>query len=139
MNKEAQDLVQIRPYHPIDANFILSTFLKGLYYGDPYIGFIPKDVFMDNYKKIATALLDSPKTVINVACLKSDPDVVLGYSILSEDFTTIHWVYVKAAWRKQGIGRAIIPQYPTATTHITELGKSLMTKYDGLIFNPFLL
>lgn len=143
MNSEIDKVYDLREYRPSDASFILATFLLGVYYGDsaeyPYIRLIPKNIFMEAYKKIGTTLLDSPKVVINVACLKEDPDVILGYSILSSDFSTIHWVFVKSAWRKQGLARALLPKYPTAATHMTVIGTKLMNKFENLIFNPFLL
>lgn len=130
-------LYLIRDMLPEDRNFILATFLRGLYYGDSWFSVIPKPVFMDNYSKIASALVDNPKNMIKVACLKEDQSVILGYSILSPNFNKIAWVHVKKAWRKQGIGRSLLPQYPTSCLHLSAVGKSLMTKYPDMIFNPF--
>lgn len=93
---------------------------------------------MTNYHKVAEALTVSPKITIKVACLPEDPDVILGYSILSADFQTVHFVYVKSAWRNKGIARSLLPQYPTTITHLTKLGKSLMHKFPSATFNPFL-
>jgi hypothetical protein len=140
MSSEISKISDIRDFNPqTDTNFIMATFLKGLYYGAPWVSEIPKDVFMDNYKVIAENLINSPNTVVKIACLKEDPNVMLGYSILSADYKVIHWVFVKAAWRKQGIMRAIIPQYPIAVTHLTTVGKILLPKYKDCIFNPFLI
>ena len=139
MSNEAAALYDIRDGGPDDNKFILATFLRGFYYGEPFITFIPKDIFMAHYKKVVIALLNAPGVVVNVACLKTDPDVILGYSILSPDYSTIHWVYVKRAWRKQGIATTLLPKYPTAATHISTTGRKLMIKYKSLIYNPFLL
>lgn len=130
-------LYNIRDIKPEDINFVLATFLRGLYYGDSWFSKIPKQVFMDNYKNVAESLVH--KATVKVACLKDDPDVIIGYSILSNDYQTIHYVYVKAAWRKQGIARSILPQYPTTVTHLTTLGNQLITKFKDVIFNPFQL
>lgn len=92
---------------------------------------------MDNYKKVATALVNSPKVVIKVACLKEDPDVILGYSILSTDYQTIYWVYVKSAWRNKGIAKSIVPERPVVVAHLSKLGESLLHKFNNVIFNPF--
>jgi hypothetical protein len=138
-------LYEVRDSKEEDKNFILATFLRGLYYGDSWFSLIPKDIFMANYKQVAQTLVSSPKVTIKVACLKEDPDVILGYSILSNDFKTIHWVYVKSSklkdgttWRRKGIGRSLVPQYPETVTHLTKLGHSLLTKFNGAVFNPFL-
>lgn len=139
-------LYNVRDMLPEDRNFILATFLRGLYYGDSWFSQIPKEIFMANYQKVAEALITSPNTVIKVACLHDDPDVVLGYSILSSDYQKIHWVYVKnskladgTSWRRKGIGRSLVPQFPTTVTHLTKTGKSLMLKIPTAIFNPFAL
>lgn len=132
-------LYDIRPATPEDTNFILATFLRGLYYGNDWYGLIPKAIFMANYKAVAEALVSGGKTSVMVACLKEDKDVILGYSILSADFQTIHWVHVKSAWRKKGIARSLVPKHPTAASHLSRLGIQLMSKFQGLIFNPFRL
>ena len=135
MNSELQKLCEIRDYRESDKAFVLSTFLRGLYYGDSWFSLIPKDIFMDNYKLVGDVLLK--KYVVKVACLKEDPDVILGYSILGTDYQTIHWVYVKSAWRKQGVAKSLLPKYPTAVTHMTALGKILLPKFEHCVFNPF--
>lgn len=130
-------LYNIRDMKQEDTSFILATFLRGLYHGDSWFSLIPRPIFMDNYKKIANMILTSPTTIVKVACLKEDPDVILGYCMLSDDLQAVHWVYVKAAWRKQGIAKALLPKFPTTTTHLSALGKSLMSKIPNIVFNPF--
>lgn len=135
MSNDVKELYEIRIYEPTDFNFIMATFLRGLYYGDSWFSLMPKDVFMNVYKQIAEALIN--KHQVYIACLKEDRDVILGYSILSKDETTIHWVFVKQMWRKQGIGRSLIPQSVNCVTHLTDLGRKLMPKINNCIFNPF--
>lgn len=132
-------LYSIRPLDPADKNLILATFLRGLYYGDSWFSMIPKDIFMSNYSKIAEGLLNSPNVLVNVACLPEDPNVILGYSIVSADYLTVHYVYVKSAWRKKGIAKALTPMHPNYVSHLTELGKSLLHKLPNTTFNPFAL
>lgn len=134
---ESNKLYEVRDYKPEDKSFIMATFLRGLYYGDSWFSIIPKDIFMANYKLIVEALL--AKHQVKVACLCEDKDVILGYSILSKDFTTIHWCFVKSAFRKQGISKALLPKYPTTVTHLTVLGKALLPKFKDCLFNPFAL
>lgn len=131
-------LYDVRDFKENDKALVLATFLRGLYHGDSWFSLIPRSIFMDNYKKVAEALVSSPNVIIKIACLKEDPDVILGYSILSSNYQTIHWCYVKSAWRKQGIARSLLPQFPTTITHLSALGKSLMSKFPDAVFNPFL-
>lgn len=134
---ELKDLYDIREYVSSDKAFIMATFLRGLYYGDTWFSQIPKDIFMDNYKRIAEALIERPDASVRIACLKEDPDVILGYSISKG--TALDWVYVKKAWRGAGIGRALLPPKITAITHLADTGKALMNKIPNCIFNPFLI
>lgn len=137
-------LFAIRAYRPTDKNFILATFLKGLYYGfgednPPNIWghAVGKDLFMDNYKKVAVALLESPRVTVAIACLPEDPDVILGYSILSSDGVKLHWLFTKSVWRKRGIARSLTPKSVTEFTHLSALGKTLLPKLNNPTFNPF--
>lgn len=132
-------LIDVRDSHPGDYAFILASFLRGVYYGETIFALIPKDIFMDNYKKVANTLIRNPNVVVKMASLKEDPNVLLGFSILSTDFQTIHWVYVKSAWRKQGIATRLLPKFPTSITHLNKLGIILWRlKFPKTIFNPFI-
>jgi GNAT superfamily N-acetyltransferase len=126
---------EVRAARPEDLNFIRATFLKGLYHGDTWFSLIPKSIFMEHYHPVIERLIATND--VWVACLADAPDVIIGYSIVSKDFTTIHWVFVKKGWRKMGIARSIVPRYPEAVTHLTPLGKTLMTKFENCVFNPF--
>lgn len=133
-------LYNIRDGKESDKNFILATFLRGLYYGDSWFSEIPKDIFMLNYKPVAEHLVNSPNVVIKIACLPDDPDVILGYSLLSADYLTVHWTYVKSIWRKKGIAKSLLPMHPDTITHLSGLGRQLMKKFNNkVIFNPFKL
>jgi hypothetical protein len=131
-------LYSIRDYAQTDKAFVMSTFLRGLYYGESWFSEIPKSIFMNNYKHVAEKIVE--KSIITIACLPDDPDVILGYSILSQDLQVIHWVYVKSIWRRKGIAKNICPKHPTTVTHLTQLGKTLMKeKLKTATFNPFCL
>lgn len=131
-------LYSIRDSVPDDKNFIMATFLKGLYYGDSWFSIIPKQIFMTNYKLIAEKILASPFVSVKIACLPDDPSVIIGYSILSADMRTVHWVYCKNAWRRKGIGKSLVPEQPQAVTHLSTLGKIILDKnYKQTTFNPF--
>lgn len=135
MSNDVKELYEIRLYRDSDFNFVMATFLRGLYYGDSWFSLIPKDIFMAYYKQVVEALIN--KHVVYIACLKEDQDVILGYSMVSKDETTLHWVFVKLAWRKQGIARSLVPSTISCVTHLTDLGRSLMSKINNCVFNPF--
>lgn len=137
-------LYDVRDYVESDLPLVKASFLKGLYYGEDkdnhsrkFYSLIPKDIFMNNYGPIADALISSPNTTVKIACLKEDPNTIIAYSILSADYQTIHWVFCKRRWRGKGIGKSLIPARPTSVTHLSDLGRTLMNKFENLIFNPF--
>lgn len=111
-----------------------ATWLRGLYYGESAYSDTPKDSFFANYAKVIEALLS--RSHCQVACLSQDPTVVLGYVVFAG--STIHWIFVKKAFRKMGIGRALLPERSiTTVTHLTKLGKAL--KPSNWTYDPFSL
>jgi GNAT superfamily N-acetyltransferase len=128
-------LYAVRGFLPEDKNFIMSTMLKGIYYGDSWFSQIDKTLFMDNYKHIVERMLEN--CVVTVACLHEDANTVIGYSVLSRDFQTVVWVYVKKKWRNKGVGKQLVPVSPRYVLHLSVLGRELLSKLNGAIFNPF--
>lgn len=137
MSVEKSDLVAIRYAAEEDRNFILATWLRGLYYGDTWFREVPKEIFMTEYHKILNNILASPNTKIYVACLIDDPDVILGYAVTNQAETTLSWVFVKSAWRGIGIAKGLMPKSITSVTHLTKVGLSILRKHPQVIFNPF--
>jgi GNAT superfamily N-acetyltransferase len=124
--------IHIRQAGPEDVSLIYSTWLLGLRFGNGYFREIKKSSYFDKYKHVVTALLH--RSHVSVACLASDPDVVLGYAVYSTD--TLHWVFVKKSWRKLGIAKRLVPSSIRTASHTTLLGKKLMP--SDWEFDPFL-
>jgi hypothetical protein len=136
------DLIEIRDGRLADKNFIYASWLRGVYYGDTWYQDIPKSIFMSNYHRVLESLLARPDLSIKVACLKEDPEIILGYAVLSNsnDSKVLHWLFVKAAWRKIGIGKSLVPAGLSAVTHLTKIGRVLLSKIpSNPVFNPFLI
>lgn len=133
-----QGLFNIRTAKPEDHNFIMSTFLRGIYYGEGFFSRTPKALFMDRYKRVVQALVISPDILITVACLPEDSNVVLGYAVLNSTLDTVSFIYVKKDWRNKGIAKSLIPQSfkYIVPQHVTKLGWELLRKYD-VTENPF--
>lgn len=134
-------LYTIRSAIDDDRNFILKSFLLGIYYGDSWFSKIPKRIFMDNYKRVAETLFYKHQHSIRIACLPDEPTVILGYSILNADETILSFVYVKDRWRRHGIGRSLVPETIECITHLTALGETLVPKLKrtDVLFNPFII
>jgi GNAT superfamily N-acetyltransferase len=136
MNKS--DLVTIRDSIPDDRNFIMATWLRGLKYGNEWFDAIEADVYYSYYQKAIDFILTHNNTAVRVACLKEDPDVILGYVVLNRLGNVVHWVFVKKAWRSIGIAKNLVPETVTRATHLTKVGMAILQKRKGKIsFNPF--
>lgn len=130
------ELIIKRSWNPqTDKSFIMSTLLKGIYYGDSWFSLIPKDIFMSNYHPHIERLLSAPGVDVTIACLGEDPDVIIGYSVTTN--TILHYVFCKRSWRKIGVAKLLLPQTVSAVSHLTDLGRKLLPKLPGAIFNPF--
>lgn len=141
MTLNKKDLITIRQYiQDVDQALILSSWLKGLYYGESWFSDIKKDSFMKVYHHILETALISKNITVDIACLKDDPEVILGYSVYSKSpkGSALHWVFVKDAWRKIGVAKDLIPSDTYAITHLTALGRSLWKeKFTDVYFDPF--
>lgn len=139
---DKKELISIRDYRATDHNFIMSTLLRGLYYGDSWFSLIPKNIFMTCYHPIAERLIKNPQATIKVACLRDDPEVILAYSVCrttvlgDQPVTVLDWVFTKSSWRNIGLAKDLVPSKVHAVSHLTKTGKSLLPKL-GAIFNPF--
>lgn len=134
---EKSDSVVIRNMVSDDKNFILATWLKGLRYGNDWYGEIEPSVYFAVYHQIIEVILADKRVTVKVACLKDDPDVVLGYSVYSGN--RLDWLFVKRAWRNIGIAKSLIPKGITIVSHLTATGRSMLRKTKGVFFNPFSL
>lgn len=124
--------IEIREPQPGDVNLLLSTFLKGLYFGSRFYSLIDQECFFSAYEPFTKQLL--LKSTIKVACLKDDPDVILGYSVFRGD--CISFLFVKKSYRKLGLARMLYPPGMVYCDHITDSG-DVLRKRLKLRFNPF--
>lgn len=110
------DLIINRPYNPKqDIGFVHSTWITGLYYGNPWFKHIPRDIYFPNYRKVIHSILENPAVTVSLACLKEEQDVILAYCVFAG--STVHWVYCKEAWRKIGLAKSLLPKEIKAMSH----------------------
>lgn len=135
MTNELLQLIDFRAAKASDVPFILATWLRGLKFGNSWFKLIESDAFYEVYHKVLERILVKPQSKILVACLKEDPEVILGYSVVEDN--KLHWVHVKKAWRKSGIAKALVPGNIKVVTHLTDVGKAVFLKKKDWVFNPF--
>lgn len=128
--------IAIRNITEADVPFIYSTWLKGLRYGNETFKQMEADVFFKNYEPILDAHFKRSGFRCIVACLKDEPDVILGWAAVQ--YTILHFSFVKKAWRAQGImNRMLQHSEIRSCSHLTKAGNAIRVK-KGWEFNPFL-
>lgn len=131
--------IKLRVYRPSDKAFLYSTFLRGVYYGSEFYSLIEKESFFKHYEHVLDGLVKRPSTMVSIACLEDEPDVILGYAIYSTSAPVLHWVFVKDNFRKQGVAKQLLHDVKiNVTTHLTTVGNSIRLKRKW-IFDPFQL
>jgi hypothetical protein len=138
----------IRNVADTDMAFIYRSILMGTYHGnrpgkggkiDPrspvdFFSAIPQDTFMGAYHGFLDHLFSRPGIVIRVACLESDPDVILGFSVAQNN--VLHFVFVKPQWRKIGIAKMLVPEGIDTVSGFTRVGDVIRRKKNWS-FNPW--
>lgn len=144
----ASESVIKREALPTDMAFIYRSILMGTYHGnkpakgaklDPkspvdFFSSIPQDQFMASYHMFLDILLTRPTITISVACLNSDPDVILGFSVHEPGI--LHFVFVKPQWRRIGIATDLVPKDISVVTGFTRVGDIIRRK-KAWAFNPW--
>lgn len=112
-----------------DLAFIHSTWRNALWYSNEENK--NKEPFRDFKTKIAKEINDLfavRDTDVRIACLSSDPDTIIGCSILSDFGANLEFVYVKFDYRSNGIGRLLTKGFETISPPFTRLGKTIVEK-----------
>lgn len=93
-----KQLIHIRNHTKDDHPFLFATYLQHNWYDKTNSTTLKKSTWMNLQHKRLEDVLENQK--IKVACLKEDPDVILGYAFQdgSKPFS-----YIKLAWRKSPI------------------------------------
>lgn len=119
-------------------SLVYSRWLRSLRYGNPLFKKSNSDQYYKEYHKYLEVLLDKPDSIVRMAVLSDDHDVVIGFSVCRED--VIDYIHVHGDHRKCGIGKQLLPPKYTAFTHATLTALKIWQeneKYKKLEFKPF--
>lgn len=115
---------------------VMAKWLRTLKYGADFYKLIDKDAFYPVYSKFIERLLNKEDSVVRLAVLSEDRDVVLGYSLSAGP--VLHYVWVQSDQRNQGIGTTLAPKTVEKITHVTNSGiKFWQKKFPNAKFDPF--
>ncbi len=121
---------------PEYKGLIYSKWLRSLRYGNDYFKLVDPDAYYRAYHKYITAVLAFSDSIVRLAVLADDPDVVLGFSVARGNI--LDYVHVHKHQRRQGIGTRLIPEGIDTISHVTKTGLSIWgSKYGHWLFNPF--
>lgn len=115
---------------------IYSKWLRSLRYGNEFFRRINQDSYFQSYHKYISQILDDPKTIVALAVLTDDRDVVLGFSVSRG--TVLDYVHVHKDNRLLGIGSKLIHKDIDTYSHTTKNAeyyfRNKLAKWN---FNPF--
>ena len=124
-------------------NMIFSKWLRSLKYGNTYFKLIDNESYFAAYHKYVEMVIAKPETVVRLAVLSDDHDVVLGFSVARDN--VLDYIHVQRDYRRESIGTSLIPAQMLVNkgegyviTHLTTIGVSIWnSKLSKAIFNPF--
>lgn len=116
---------------------VYSKWLRSFRHGNKAFKNIHSGSFFKKYHDQVESLLSKPDSIVRLAVLSEDQDVVLGFSASRED--VLDYVHVHADYRRTGIAKVLVPKSIKAMTHMTDIAMEIWgknEKYKGLKFNP---
>ncbi len=115
---------------------IFSKWKRSLRHGNDYFKLIDSDAYYEIYDRYISRLLADPLSVIRLAVLTDDRDIVLGFSVCRRH--VLDYVHVHKDHRRCGIGTRLVPRGTSEITHVTKTGLTIWgSKYPDWKFNPF--
>lgn len=139
--------VAIRLARPSDVNFILNSWLKS-YRSSYAVKGVCDTIYYREQKRIIMALVNKPGMALFVASDPDDANEIFGWLCAEQRAASasptlvVHYAYVKQAFRRLGILRALletfdVPQGGLMHTH-ESFGSHECAMRLGSIYNPFL-
>lgn len=117
-------------------NLVRSRWMRSYRHCNDYMKLVDAAAYYFAYGVYIENILRRPNTVVRLALLEEDDDVALGFSVV--EGSCLHYVEVPKSNRKQGIGRALVPDRIDWFSHLTKIGQRLWsTKAPNAKFNPY--
>ena len=109
----------IRPAGPDDMAFVIDAWLEGYWMDGPFSLVMPKSAWWPRWHRVIENILADERTRTVIACLEERPDQLMGIAC-SRPPDILHWVYVKQAFRGNGIAIELLDvELPARCSHWT--------------------
>lgn len=131
---EIEDIktVVVRAYdEDVDAPLVFSTWRDALWFEQERDEAESIQFYRAVNKKIRF-LLAMPDTKIKIACLKDDPDIIIGYSVVNKD--NVIWTYVKFDYRRKGIANLLCKGLKSVSFPLTRIGEKIVRLKNLKVF-----
>ncbi len=129
----------IGPAQEDDLGLVYGTWLDSFY--DAHgAGPLPRDVYRSAYTETIGRILEQPDTLVLVARSPRDAGTLYGFACVQG--RTLHYVCVKAPYRKMGIADALLTAAGLSRltrftyTFKTSVARALEQKWKGARFDP---
>lgn len=117
-------------------NLVRSRWMRSYRHCNDYMKLVQADAYYNAYGVYIINILNRPTTLVRLAVLGDDHDVVLGFGVAEGN--TLHYVEVPTAYRRNGIGRNLVPEKIEWFSSLTKVGMKLWAeKFPYAKFNPF--
>lgn len=121
---------------PPYINMVYSKWLRTLRQGNDYFKLIDSMAYYEVYHRRISSVLARQNTLVRLAILSDDEDVVLGLSV--SEAKILHYVFTQPHMRRQGIAKDLVPFEVHTITHLTKTGLIIWnSKIPNAKFNPF--
>lgn len=112
--------VQIRKGRATDVPFVISSWLKSY---NAWLKPVEREAgYWQAHKYVIAALLE--RATLYIAASDHNDDIIYGWACLEDgDPAVIHYVYVKAPYRRAGIARSLLEPHCNGSvvmTHVTK-------------------
>ena len=84
----------VRPAALEDKNFILSTWLKGNYYGNYYFGKMNAGSYYTAYTHYIESILNTQGVSIDIACDESKPHWIVGFVVYQQKIFFLNGYFI---------------------------------------------
>lgn len=117
----------MRPATEADLGFLRDPWVQEMRHS-PWSRGVPDDVYFPEMKAFVGRVLRRSYTLI--ACNPEDPTHVFGF-VTFERPNVVHWIYVKRAYQRVGLGQALLDAAKLAG------GKLIATQASSACFDKF--
>lgn len=117
-------------------NLIYATWLRSYQANSLAAKHISRDDFFAGHHLVLDRIF-AREPIVRLAVMPESPEVVFGWSVTEPGM--VHYVYVKPAFRRHGIARALLDHIkaPFIYTHHTYILRDLHKHVAGSAYNPY--